>query len=311
MQALPRRRFLSQLASSTLGLGCVATGSYTAQAIEPLARSGPPRMQLSLAAYSFRQFFKYDRGNVRENLERSMDLFDFIDFCAQHDCDAETTGYYFPSPLDDAYVLRLKRHAHLRGVSLSGTAVGNTFTLPAGDRRSQEIAAVKQWIDRAALLGAPHIRIFAGDRPARTSREQARALCLSAIEECCAYAAQRGVFLGLENHGGIVTEPDDLLDLVRAIQSPWFGINLDTGNFHTADPYADLERCLPYAVNIQVKVEMQPRGQAKGPADLERLGELFRSSGYQGFVVLEYEAAEDPWGAVPRYLDQLRQCLTA
>lgn len=309
MQTLPRRRFFSQLGVSALGLGGLAAGSPSARAIAPIQRSGPARMRLSLAAYSFRQYFKHDRGQVRTGLDRAIDLFDFVDYCAKHDCEAETTGYYFPAPLEEAYLLQLKRHAHVRGVTISGTAVGNTFTLSAGEQRTQEIAAVKRWIDHAAVLGAPHIRIFAGNQPAGLSREQARALCLEAIDECCAYAAKRGVFLGLENHGGIVAEPDDLLDIVRAIDNPWFGVNLDTGNFHTTDPYADLARCLPYAVNVQVKVEMQPKGQPQGPADLERLGKMLRDGGYQGFVALEYEAAEDPWEAVPRFLDRLRPLL--
>jgi sugar phosphate isomerase/epimerase len=44
--------------------------------------------------------------------------------------------------------------------------------------------------------------------------------CVAALEECCAYAGQHGIFLGLENHGGIVAEPDGLLELVKAVKSP-------------------------------------------------------------------------------------------
>jgi sugar phosphate isomerase/epimerase len=58
-----------------------------------------------------------------------------------------------------------------------------------------------------------------------------------------------GLVLGLENHGGIVATADGLLEIVRAVRSPWFGETLDTGNFHAADPYAELVRCVPYAVN--------------------------------------------------------------
>jgi len=267
-------------------------------------------LRLSLAAYSFRQFFKdNNNGTPPSDASRAIDMFDFVDFCGQHGCDAEVTAYYFPANVDTDYLLKLKRHAHLRGVGLSGTAVGNNFTLPVGDKRNADLAMVKRWVDHAATLGAPHIRVFAGSAPSGVSKGQARALCINAFEECCAYAATRGVFLGLENHGGIVAEPDDLLDIVHSVESPWFGVNLDTGNFHTADPYADLQRCLPYAVNVQLKVEMQPRGQPKERADLGRLVKMLRDGNYQGYVALEYEAAEDPWEAVPRYLNQLRDLL--
>jgi sugar phosphate isomerase/epimerase len=205
-------------------------------------------------------------------------------------------------------LLKLKRHAFLRGVEISGTAVGNTFTHRPGSRREAEIKSVKQWIDRAALLGAPHIRVFAGNVQG-TSKEEARKLCIEALEECCAYAGQKGVILGLENHGGIVAESEDMLEIVRAVNSPWFGVNFDSGNFHTADPYRDLERIAPYAVNVQWKAEVSPRGQGKQPADLKRMLSILRQANYQGYLVLEYEVAEDPWIAVPRLLREMEQLL--
>jgi sugar phosphate isomerase/epimerase len=129
------------------------------------------------------------------------------------------------------------------------------------------------------------------------------------LEECGEYAGRKGVFLGLENHGGIVADPKDLLDIVKSVKSPWVGINLDTGNFHTDDPYADIASCAPYAVNVQVKSEIQKRGQKKELADLARLVKILRDANYQGFVALEYEAAEDPWQAVPPLLKRLGQLM--
>jgi sugar phosphate isomerase/epimerase len=113
----------------------------------------------------------------------------------------------------------------------------------------------------------------------------------------------------LENHHGIVTEPDDFLEIVRAVQSPWLGINLDTGNFQTDDPYADLARCAPYAVNVQLKVEIQRRNKSKEPSDIDRLVRILRDANYQGYVALEYEAAEDPWQSVPVWLKKIKEAL--
>jgi sugar phosphate isomerase/epimerase len=115
------------------------------------------------------------------------------------------------------------------------------------------------------------------------------------------------VFLGIENHGGIVAEPEALLDIIKTVQSPWLGINLDTANFHTADPYADIERCAPYAVNVQVKTDVHPKGQKTAPADFKRIVKILKEANYQGFVALEYEAAEDPHTAVPRALQKLKE----
>lgn len=306
-----RRRFINRLGLVSAGL---ALAPRLLPAIEPIQRPGKSRLLLSLAAYSFRDFFKPGArpANAPAGAGQDFDLFQFVDYCADHGCaGTELTSYYFPKDVSDDYLVRLRRQAFLRGVAVSGTSVGNTFTLPSGPKRDAEIAAVKQWIDHAAVLGAPHIRIFAGSASREVLKEEATRLCIAAMEECADYAGKKGIFLGLENHGGIVAEPDDLLAIIHAVKSPWMGINLDTGNFHTADPYADLERCVPYAVNVQFKAEVSPRGQKAAPADLPRLVKMLRDGNYQGFVALEYESKEDPWTAVPTLLKKMQEAFAA
>jgi sugar phosphate isomerase/epimerase len=311
MNAISRRHFLKL--SSGVGLGALSA-VHPAMAAEAFKRIGKPRLQLSLAAYSFRQYF-IDSSHPREtetDPAKRIDLFDFIDYCADHGCaGVELTAYYFPKSVNADYLIRIKRHAFLRGVAISGTSVGNNFALPKGEPLDQQIADVKRWIDHAAVMGAPHIRVFAGSAKGISDAE-ARAMCIGALEECCAYAGAKGIFLGLENHGGIVAEPEGLLEIVRTVQSPWIGVNLDTGNFHTADPYADLAKIAPYAVNVQLKVELQPKGQkASEPTNLPRVVAILREANYQGFVALEYEAKADPWQAVPPMLKQMKELFAA
>ncbi|MBI5385371.1 MAG: sugar phosphate isomerase/epimerase [Verrucomicrobia bacterium] len=297
-----RREFLST--SWRAGLALATAGALVptpGPAMEPFKRPGKPRFPLSLAAYSFREFFNH------KDPAKRLTLFQFIDFCADQGLEgAELTSYYFPPKADAEFLLQVKRHAFLRGVAISGTAIGNNYCLPKGEKRDAQIALTKQWVDNAALLGAPHIRVFAGAKGALDLAE-AKKLCLETLEECADYAGKKGVFLGLENHGGIVAEPADLLGLVQAAKSPWVGINLDSGNFNTDDPYADLAKCAPYAVNVQIKVEIKRRGAAKRETtDLDRITKFLRDANYQGFVALEYEAAEDPWQAVPVWLKRMR-----
>ena len=132
---------------------------------------------------------------------------------------------------------------------------------------------------------------------------------MESIEACAEHAARRGVILGLENHGGIVAEADSLLAIVKAVDSEFCGINLDSGNFRTDDPYGDLERCAPWAVSAQIKTEIQFRGQEKQPADLGRIVEILKKSGFRGYATLEYEAAEPALTAIPRDLERLRALL--
>jgi sugar phosphate isomerase/epimerase len=301
---ITRRDFLKTSVRGGLGLaGAGLLGPLGVLAVEPLKRAGKPRLQLSLAAYSFREFFNHKDPAKRITLD------DFVDYCADHGCvGAELTSYYFPKGFGNDYLIQLKRHAFLRGVAISGSAVGNNFALPKGPDRDEQIALVKKWVDHCAILGAPHIRVFAGPTKDKDFAA-AKKLCVEALEECGDYAGRHGVFLGLENHGGIVAEPADILDIIQAVKSPWIGINLDTGNFHTDDPYADLAKCAPYAVNVQFKAEIMRRGQKKETADLGRVVKILRDANYHGYLALEYEAPEDPWKSVPQWLEKMKAAL--
>lgn len=300
-----RRRFFELSTLAGVGIAVAPSGLL---AIEPFQRTGPSRLQLSLAAYSFRDYFK-DVSHERKqktDVARRIDLFQFVDYCAVQRCPAvELTSYYFPEKPDEAFLLKLRRHCFVHGIEISGGSVGNTFTHPPGEKRDEQIRYVKQWIDHYAVLGAPHIRVFAGTAPRGVTPEEARKHCIAALEECADYAGKRGIFLGIENHGGIVAEPGDLLEILRTVKSPWVGINLDSANFHTDEPYRDFERCTPFAVNVQMKADLRPRNGKSERADLPRLVKILRGANYQGYVALEYESDEDPWTAVPRLLKQL------
>jgi sugar phosphate isomerase/epimerase len=304
---ISRRAWLSRTASASLAAVALSKTSLRA-AEETLPRAGgKARMKLSLAAYSFRDFFKEGaRGG------KTIDMFDFVDFCADHQCDgAEVTSYYFPKDTDRAYLLKLKRHAFLRGVALSGTAVGNTFTFPAGADRDRELSLVKKWVDQCVVLGAPHIRVFAGAVQKGDTGENAIKNSIETLKQASAYAAEHGIFLGLENHGGIVAEAGPLLEIVKAVNNPWLGINLDSGNFHTEDPYGDFAKCVPYAVNVQIKTEVHPKGKGTERADLKRFIEILREAKYQGYVALEFEEKSDPWERVPAVLRDLHKLIHA
>jgi sugar phosphate isomerase/epimerase len=292
-----RRNFLS-VGAATTALSALTTRAW---AIEPIPRPGPAKFKFSLAAYSYRDLFS-------SKLKPKLSLEDFIDDCAALGLEGtELTSYYFPQPVTGEYLRRLKQRAFRLGLDISGTAIGNDFCEPPGSKRDQQISQVKRWIDHAEILGAPVIRIFSGSVKRGQSAKEAHRLAVEGIEECCQYAGEHGVFLALENHGGLTDTADGVLALVRDVKSPWFGVNMDTGNFRTADVYGDLARLAPYSLNVQVKVTIHPAGGKKQPTDFARLAKILRQAGYRGYIVLEFEEPGDPREECKRYVRQIRE----
>jgi sugar phosphate isomerase/epimerase len=117
--------------------------------------------------------------------------------------------------------------------------------------------------------------------------------------------------LALENHGGLTATVESMLALIRDVKSPWFGVNMDTGNFHSDDIYGDLAKIAPYSTNVQVKVSISGPDRRKQPSDFNRLAQILSAAGYRGYIVLEFEEPEEPRAACPRYVDQIRKAFEA
>ncbi|HEV3163501.1 MAG TPA: sugar phosphate isomerase/epimerase family protein [Isosphaeraceae bacterium] len=302
MSQTTRRAFLTRSAlTAAAGFHALSRSSW---AHDPIGRTRPSHFKLRLAAYSYRDYLS--------GPARTMDLFGFVDMAADLGLDAvELTSYYFPDDVSAAYLNRLKMHAFRQGLDVSGTAVMDDFCLPPGPAADKEVEHVRTWIGRAAALDAPVVRVMSGNWIQGTPDEELEQRVVQRIESLLPYAAEKGVMLALENHGGGVTVTDEqLLRLVRAIKGQNFGVNLDTGNFHGPDPYAEIAQAAPYAVNVQVKTEIRRKGKSKEPADLARVIVILREAKYSGYVVLEYNASEDSKEAVPRYLKQLRPLIS-
>ena len=290
---------LSALAGAA---GALTINAPATNAIEPIARTAGSHFKYSLAAYSYRDLLKGKTPKLSLN--------DFIEDCAKFNLDGtELTSYYFPPHPTPEFLREIKACTFRRGLDVSGTAVGNDFCHPPGKRRDQEIANVKRWIEYADMMDAPVIRIFSGAAKMGQTVDAARKLAIAAIDECCDYAGKYGVFLALENHGGIVAEADGILAIVLAVKSPWFGVNLDSGNFRTADIYGDLAKIAPYAINVQVKIDIHPPGKPDEPSDFKRLGQILKAAGYRGYIALEYEGRGDPRQDCPKYIEQIRAAI--
>lgn len=324
-----RRAFLKT--ASLLSLGAMAgsgLGATSAHAATgPIPRVGGAHLKLSLNAYSFARLLNNHLFNRGEGLS----LIELLEFCAKHNFDGiDATGYYFPGYRerrlpDDRFVYEFKRRAFELGLGLSGTGVGNNFTTADRQARARDVQWIKDWVEVSAKLGAPVLRVFADTQMRDASwetvsngatRAEVEEWIAADIRECADHAANHGVIIGVQNHGDFLRTADDLINLLKRVDSPWCGAIVDTGYFKAADPYAEMAKAAPYAVNWQIK--QSPLGvekQDESPTDLRRLVALIRASGYRGYLPIETLSPRgggqgyDPYTVVPKFLAEFRAAL--
>src|SRR4051794_10079840 len=324
-----RRDFIKRAALLPLCTASVGLGTVSTRAIEPIKRVGGSALKVSCNAYSFAKLL----NSQLQGRGAGISLFDLAEFCAKHNFEGiDVTGYYFPGyekngpgvPADK-YIFELKRRAFDLGLGISGTGVGNNFTVADKEARAKDVQRIKNWSEVAAKLGAPVLRVFADTQMrAQTwetaskgaTRDQVEEWIAADIRACADHAAKFGVIIGVQNHGDFLKTADNLISLLKRIDSPWCGAIVDTGYSKAADPYAEMAKAAPYAVNWQIK--QSPLGveaEDASPTDLKKLLRVVRGSGYRGYLPIETLSPRggggnyDPYKVVPAFLKQLRDSI--
>jgi sugar phosphate isomerase/epimerase len=274
--------------------------SVPAVAIAMQSRAATPttqaRLRTAICAYSYRDLLK----------AKTMTYDDVIRLAVEMGVDGvEATTYWFPNQ-DDSFLLPLKRTAYRSGVDLYGIGINTNLCQPDAQKRISEIEKIKSWVDTAEKLGARYVRVFGGPVPKEHTEQEAVGWVVEALKRAADYSGKKGIILGLETHGGITEKADTTVQIIRQVDSPWAGINLDVGNFNR-DGYAQTERCVPYAVNAHIKASIADAAGNHQPTDWGRLLKLFADGGYKGYLSLEYEEKNDPLVAVPKVIRELRR----
>jgi hypothetical protein len=141
---------------------------------------------------------------------------------------------------------------------------------------------VKKWIDYAADLWAPHVRIFAGSAPQGSQKEEVMDGSQNRSNRCSIMLKNK-VWLSAWKITMASLRFRRLLAICNLVgKHPYFGVNLDTGNFRRS-PYEDLKVVAPLAVNVQIKIEVF-QGDNKVLADLSRFRDIILDAGYKGWV---------------------------
>ena len=259
------------------------------------------RIRIGLNAYSFN----------RPLMAGTMTIPDVLTYCAKQQIDGvDLTGYYFkgyPNVPSDETIYATKRAAFLNGVSITGTGVRNDFALTDASSRRGHVQLVKEWIDVAAKLGSDMVRVFAGrEVPKGFTFDQVLEWMIPAFQECAEYGSTRGVIVGLQHHDDFLKTADETIRVVEAVKSEWFSVILDVGSLRQGDPYAEIEKLLPYASNWQIKEHVW-YGTKKVEIDLPRLRKIIDKVGYRGFAPIEALGPGDPQQVVNAFLASVRR----
>jgi len=163
----------------------------------------------------------------------------------------DTTAYWFPDT-SPTFLAGLRTTAYRCGIHLCSLAVRVRLCQPTPELQAAEIENCKKWLDVAERLGSGHIRVFGGSVPKGASEEQAISWAVEVLKPCAEHAANSGIILGVEDDGGLTTTAEPTVAIVKRANSPFVGINVDTGNF-PKNGYAQVGLCLPYATNVHFK----------------------------------------------------------
>jgi sugar phosphate isomerase/epimerase len=264
-------------------------------------------------AYSFSDLLEARNNRDKQQV---FSLFNLLDWCATQDIKAlDPTAYFFPTYPDvpsDEYLENFKNYADKLGIAISGTGIRNNFASPDSSVRSDGVQLAKKWIIAASKMGAPVIRVFAGEIPKDYEWEEVAGWMIECYKELASYGALYGVKIGIQNHGDMLQTAEQCIYVLKQVDSEWVGLIVDTGSFKTEDPYKDIAAVVPYAINWQVKESVFGLG-SEITTDYKRLVKVVKEGGYKGYFPVETLLVRgkpyDPFVLVPGMLTELKKAI--
>lgn len=270
-------------------------------------------------------------------------VFDITDFPGRAGRDlsvtaVEAVAFQFDG-VEDPAIDAFARQARETGLALLNMAVDVGDLLQSDPaRRAADVAALQRWIARVADVGFRFVRVNPGSPFSTGHGAEPPAHLVAALTELGAYAAEHGVRLLVENHGGPSSDPTWMTALLDAVGADNLGLLLDLGNFDplqgpllaalSAEPgsvptdpfagvdltsvYEGIDALAPRAELVHVKAhDVDGRGGV-GPIDLPRALAILRRHGYDGPLTIEYEGVGgDPWAKTARVVDLTAAAISA
>ncbi len=279
LSGVTRREFVKMPAFAGMA---AALERSTAQASAEISAAGK-KFRISLAAWSVHKAF--ESGEMR--------MIDQSAFCRQMGIEGlELVNSFFPSP-QYAYLQEFRQAARDNGVEVLLIMCDREGDMahPQRQMRMQASKNHRKWVDIAHLLGCHSIRCNSGS--GRQGDRQAIRRAAESFYPLCEYAAQAGLNVLIENHGGLSSFAEDLIQLMQAVGLPNFGTLPDFGNFpEGVDRYQGVQKMMPYAKAVSAKCyDFDPRSGEETKIDYTKMMDIVLSSGYSGWVGIEYEGS--------------------
>jgi sugar phosphate isomerase/epimerase len=265
-------------------------------------------MDLSLAGWSLNRLFRA--------AENPLKLIDFPAFARDQFglYAVELNNIYFESR-EPAYLDSLNLAASRAGVKLLNIAVDERGDLASDEKAQREegVLTNMRWVQAAQQM---HIRAIRCNSGGRDVRDPARAVknCTDSFRKICDVARPKGVMVLIENHGGISSNPDHVVQIVQGVRKTHgddaFGTLADFGNWpDEVDRYDALRKVMPYAAATHAKVNDIDEHLNHPRFDHARCIEIARAAGYKGHLGIEYEGKDEPVIGIKRGVELLRKLL--
>ncbi|MDA7978934.1 MAG: sugar phosphate isomerase/epimerase [Pirellulales bacterium] len=305
-----RRNFLQ-----AAGL-CVAAGSLSASPVGILARTHDvgqtPIFRISLAQWSLHRAL--NRGK-RDNLDFAK--------AAKEEFGIEAIEYvnqFFKSKAKDkAYLDQMKTRAQDHGVKSLLIMVDGEGQLGAAEEsaRQKTVDNHKRWVEAAKHLGCHSIRVNASSSGSFQEQQERAADGLRRLSE---FAAGMEINVIVENHGGLSSNGEWLVGVIKRVDLPNCGTLPDFGNFNVGrgkqyDRYKGVTELMPFAKAVSAKSHVFDENGNEKRTDYEKMMRIVLDAGYRGYVGVEYEGSNlpEPEGilATKKLLERVREKLTA
>jgi sugar phosphate isomerase/epimerase len=172
--------------------------------------------------------------------------------------------------------------------------------------RQYSIDQHKKWIKAAAYIGCEAVRINAHGNG---TPDEIKVNCIESIKALAAYAKSQGIYIVVENHGGISNNGDWMLDLIKQLQP--YGVyaypdfdnwcwEREGGDFYNGkciqlyDRYKGVNMLLPYARSLSVKAIHFNSALDEINIDFYKMMQLAKTNKYYGYLGIEYEGSDFP-----------------